>query len=82
VPEAPAARRRVLFRILDHELNVCCRDGNQGLFYANDFVVCQLYLQVWRALSPTSFLGFDNSVEIQTYYSNAAGPRARMDDKQ
>jgi hypothetical protein len=39
VPEPPAAGCGVLFRVLDHELNVGGRAGNKRLDLAKDFVV-------------------------------------------
>ncbi len=39
MPELPAARRRVLFRVPDHELNVCMAAGNERLYAAKDLVV-------------------------------------------
>src|SRR5580700_1295952 len=39
VPESPAAGRRVFFRVLDHELNVGGRAGNERLYAAKDLVI-------------------------------------------
>jgi hypothetical protein len=39
VSEAPAARRSVLFRVLDHELHILGRPGNERLHTAKDLVV-------------------------------------------
>ena len=39
VPSSLAARCRVLFRVLDHELNVCRGAGNDRLYFAKDLVV-------------------------------------------
>src|SRR5689334_9477420 len=39
VTESPAARRRVLFRVLNHELNVCRRPGSEKFPLAKNFVV-------------------------------------------
>ena len=48
--EPPAARRRVLFRVLDHELNVCGGAGNERLYAAEDLVVLlRRYVEIGRA---------------------------------
>jgi hypothetical protein len=38
-PEPPAARSRILCRVLDLELNVCGGAGHEGLFVTKDVVV-------------------------------------------
>jgi hypothetical protein len=38
--KSPAAGRRILCRVLNHELNVCGGAGNERLRLAEDLVVC------------------------------------------